>query len=66
MSKAPNSITFFQVVVVVVIFAIDTEGQRLLVLLIRRRRDPGRGLWSLPDTGIEGGESLREAALGSP
>jgi ADP-ribose pyrophosphatase YjhB (NUDIX family) len=64
MSKAPNSITFFQVVVVVVIFAIDTEGQRLLVLLIRRRRDPGRGLWSLPDTGIEGGESLREAALG--
>jgi len=62
MSKAPNRMDF-QVGVVVVTFTIDTERQRLLVLLIRRRQDPGRGLWSLPETGIGIEESLQEAAL---
>lgn len=31
------------------------------VLLVRRRREPGRGLWSLPGGAVRRGEGLREA-----
>lgn len=31
------------------------------VLLVRRRQDPSRGLWSLPGGAVKGGEGLREA-----
>ena len=31
------------------------------LLLVRRGRDPGRGLWSLPGGRVEAGESLSEA-----
>ena len=31
------------------------------VLFVKRGREPGRGLWSLPGGGIEPGETMREA-----
>jgi 8-oxo-dGTP diphosphatase len=33
------------------------------ILLVRRERDPSRGLWSLPGGRVERGESLREAVI---
>ncbi len=39
--------------------AVAVAGDRLL--LVRRGRDPGRGLWSVPGGRVEAGESLVEA-----
>jgi ADP-ribose pyrophosphatase YjhB (NUDIX family) len=33
------------------------------VLLVRRRREPSRGLWSLPGGAVRRGEGLREAVV---
>ena len=33
------------------------------ILLVRRGREPGYGLWSIPGGRVEAGETLREAAL---
>jgi 8-oxo-dGTP diphosphatase len=39
--------------------AVAVAGDRLL--LVRRGRDPGRGLWSVPGGRVEAGESLAQA-----
>lgn len=38
----------------------DDSGR---LLLVRRGRDPGRGLWSLPGGRIESGESVAQAVV---
>jgi 8-oxo-dGTP diphosphatase len=44
------------------IFSVDTELNRLLVLLVMRQEDPFLGRWSLPGTLVRQGESLELAA----
>jgi ADP-ribose pyrophosphatase YjhB (NUDIX family) len=45
-----------------VIFSVDTEQNRLLVLLVMRDKAPYLGYWSLPGTLVRRGESLEDAA----
>jgi 8-oxo-dGTP diphosphatase len=45
-----------------VIFSVDTEQNRLLVLLVMRQEEPYLGRWSLPGTLVRQGESLEQAA----
>ncbi len=52
----------FKVGVDNVIFSVDTESSRLLVLLVKRLHDPFQGCWSLPGTLVRQGESLENAA----
>ncbi len=52
----------FRVGVDIVIFSVDSEQNRLLVLLVRRREDPFQGHWSLPGTLVRQHESLEDAA----
>ncbi|MBN9099520.1 MAG: NUDIX domain-containing protein [Pseudonocardia sp.] len=40
--------------------AYDADGR---ILLVRRRNDPGRGLWSVPGGRVEAGESDAEALV---
>ncbi|MBE9029604.1 NUDIX hydrolase, partial [filamentous cyanobacterium LEGE 11480] len=44
------------------IFSVDTELNRLLVLLVMRQEEPFLGRWSLPGTLVRQGESLEKAA----
>lgn len=44
------------------IFSVDTDQNRLLVLLVMRHEEPHRGYWSLPGTLVRQGESLEGAA----
>ena len=52
----------FKVGVDNVIFSVDTQQNRLLVLLVMRHDDPYSGCWSLPGTLVRQGESLEDAA----
>lgn len=52
----------FKVGVDNVIFSVDIEQNRLLVLLVMRHEDPFLGQWSLPGTLVQQGESLEDAA----
>ncbi|ERN42814.1 ADP-ribose pyrophosphatase [Rubidibacter lacunae KORDI 51-2] len=52
----------FKVGVDNVIFSVDTQRHRLLVLLVRRPHDPYTNWWSLPGTLVRQGESLEAAA----
>jgi ADP-ribose pyrophosphatase YjhB (NUDIX family) len=52
----------FKVGVDNVIFSVDTQQNRLLVLLVMRQDDPFSGQWSLPGTLVRNGESLENAA----
>ncbi len=52
----------FKVGVDNVIFSVDTQQNRLLVLLVKRKQDPFLGQWCLPGTLVRQGESLEEAA----
>ncbi|HEY9889550.1 MAG TPA: NUDIX domain-containing protein [Candidatus Obscuribacterales bacterium] len=52
----------FKVGVDNVIFSVDTDQNRLLVLLVMRHEDPYCGTWSLPGTLMRQGESLEDAA----
>jgi len=52
----------FKVGVDNVIFSVDTELNRLLVLLVMRQESPFLGQWSLPGTLVRQGESLEDAA----
>ena len=52
----------FKVGVDNVIFSVDTEQNRLLVLLVMRQDEPFLDQWSLPGTLVRNGESLENAA----
>lgn len=52
----------FKVGVDNVIFSVDTQQNRLLVLLVQRLKDPFAYYWSLPGTLVCQGESLEAAA----
>ncbi|MBD2016464.1 NUDIX hydrolase [Microcoleus sp. FACHB-53] len=52
----------FKVGVDNVIFSVDTQQNRLLVLLVMRQDEPFLGQWSLPGTLVRKGESLENAA----
>ena len=52
----------FKVGVDNVIFSVDTQADRLLVLLVKRQQEPFLGQWSLPGTLVREGESLEKAA----
>jgi len=52
----------FKVGVDNVIFSVDTQENRLLVLLVKRQNEPFLGQWSLPGTLVRQGESLEAAA----
>ena len=52
----------FKVGVDTVIFSVDTEQNRLLVLLVMRHQAPFSDYWSLPGTLVRVGESLEDAA----
>jgi ADP-ribose pyrophosphatase YjhB (NUDIX family) len=51
-----------QPVVAVGVVVLDGEPPDDRVLLIRRGRPPGLGLWTVPGGGVETGEAMREAA----
>lgn len=57
-----KSLADFKVGVDNVIFSVDTQLNRLLVLLIKRREEPFSNYWSLPGTLVRNGESLETAA----
>jgi ADP-ribose pyrophosphatase YjhB (NUDIX family) len=57
-----NSLADFKVGVDNVIFSVDTQLNRLLVLLIKRQEEPFSSYWSLPGTLVRNGESLETAA----
>jgi ADP-ribose pyrophosphatase YjhB (NUDIX family) len=52
----------FRVGVDNVIFSVDTDQNRLLVLVVMRHENPYMGYWSLPGTLVRQGESLEDAA----
>lgn len=52
----------FKVGVDNVIFSVDPQQNRLLVLLVQRQDDPYRNAWGLPGTLVRQGESLEAAA----
>ncbi|OKH21234.1 NUDIX hydrolase [Hydrococcus rivularis NIES-593] len=52
----------FKVGVDNVIFSVDTQLNRLLVLLIKRKDEPFSGQWSLPGTLVRKGEALEQSA----
>ncbi|ELS02017.1 ADP-ribose pyrophosphatase [Xenococcus sp. PCC 7305] len=52
----------FKVGVDNVVFSVDTQCNRLLVLLRKRKQEPFNDCWSLPGTLVRHGESLQEAA----
>jgi 8-oxo-dGTP diphosphatase len=52
----------FRVGVDNVIFSVDTDQNRLLVMLVMRQEEPFLGRWSLPGTLVRQGESLEQAA----
>ncbi len=58
----PNLLADFKVGVDNVIFSVDTEQNRLLVLLVMRQEAPFLGCWSFPGTLVRRGESLEAAA----
>ncbi|MGB3491398.1 MAG: NUDIX domain-containing protein [Elainellaceae cyanobacterium] len=61
-SVAEPTLADFKVGVDNVIFSVDTDQNRLLVLLVMRRDRPFVGAWSLPGTLVRQGESLEDAA----
>lgn len=52
----------FRVGVDNVIFSVDIQQNRVLVLLVMRQDEPFSGQWSLPGTLVRQGESLEDAA----
>ncbi|MFZ9737735.1 MAG: NUDIX hydrolase [Prochlorotrichaceae cyanobacterium] len=52
----------FKVGVDNVIFSVDTQQNRLLLLLVMRQQDVCQGQWALPGTLVRKGESLEQAA----
>ncbi|PSF39283.1 NUDIX hydrolase [Aphanothece hegewaldii CCALA 016] len=58
----PIELADFKVGVDNVIFSVDTQQNRLLVLLIKRLNYPFSSYWSLPGTLVRQGETLEKAA----
>jgi 8-oxo-dGTP diphosphatase len=58
----PTHLEDFKVGVDNVIFSVDSQHNRLLVLLIKRREEPFCDRWSLPGTLVRKGEFLERAA----
>jgi ADP-ribose pyrophosphatase YjhB (NUDIX family) len=61
-SKQRPPLANFQVGVDNVIFSVDLEQHRLMVLLVRRDSEPYRDHWCLPGTLVRQDESLESAA----
>ncbi|CAN1212153.1 NrtR DNA-binding winged helix domain-containing protein [Tumidithrix helvetica PCC 7403] len=61
-SKPRYPLADFKVGVDNVIFSVDTDQNRLLVLLVMRQQEPYRDCWCLPGTLVRQGESLEDAA----
>jgi 8-oxo-dGTP diphosphatase len=61
-AAAHSPLADFKVGVDNAIFSVDTDQNRLLVLLVMRQEDPFLGQWSLPGTLVQQGESLEAAA----
>ncbi len=61
-SRSDSSLADFRVGVDTVIFSVDTDLHRLMVLLVMRQEEPFLGQWSLPGTLVREGESLERAA----
>lgn len=61
-TQGSGQLAQFKVGVNNVIFSVDTEQNRLLVLLILRAAEPFRDSWCLPGTLVRQGESLEESA----
>ncbi|AFY73919.1 ADP-ribose pyrophosphatase [Synechococcus sp. PCC 7502] len=61
-NKPQYPLAQFKVGVDNVIFAVDTDQNRLLVLLVMRDAEPFRDSWCLPGTLVRQGESLESAA----
>jgi 8-oxo-dGTP diphosphatase len=59
---SPVPLADFKVGVDNVIFSVDTQQNRLLVLVVMRPDAPFAGHWSLPGTLVRQGESLEDAA----
>jgi ADP-ribose pyrophosphatase YjhB (NUDIX family) len=62
LEKKKKILADFKVGVDNVIFSVDTDNNRLLVLLVKRKEEPFLGQWSLPGTLVREGESLEDAA----
>ncbi|NEQ41660.1 MAG: NUDIX hydrolase [Okeania sp. SIO3I5] len=60
--ESVNNKADFKVGVDNVIFSVDTQQNRLLVLLVMRQKEPFINYWSLPGTLVIKGESLEAAA----
>ena len=60
--KPSNQLADFKVGVDNVIFSVDIDQKRLLILLILRQESPFAAQWSLPGTLVRQGESLEDAA----
>jgi 8-oxo-dGTP diphosphatase len=61
-TNSSHQLADFKVGVDNVIFSVDTDQNRLLVLLVLRHKDPYQGFWSLPGTLVRQGESLEDSA----
>lgn len=64
-SLETSALAEFQVGVENVIFSVDTNQHRLLVLLVSPQDDPDGGQWSLPRAMVQSNESLEAAAYRS-
>lgn len=62
LTKDNMALADFKVGVDIVIFSVDTEQNRLLLLLVMRHDAPFSGQWCLPGTLVQHGESLEQAA----
>lgn len=60
--SSSHKLADFKVGVDTVIFSVDTDQNRLLVLLVLRDEEPYSDYWSLPGTLVREGESLEAAA----
>ncbi|WP_066121084.1 NrtR DNA-binding winged helix domain-containing protein [Geminocystis sp. NIES-3709] len=60
--KVKHNLADFNVGVDNVIFSVDTIKNKLLILLVKREKEPFKEFWSLPATLVKQGESLESAA----
>ncbi len=62
LTSIEQPIAEFKVGVDNVIFSVDTQQNRLLILLVKRKKAPFANFFSLPGTLVKAGESLEDAA----